>query len=153
MPSLPHIADTLPHKAPLLLLDELLECGNEHVACGVTITENSLFCEATKGVPAWVGLEYMAQTVSTYSGVDEVRQGLAPTIGLLLGSRRYRSEVTHFAIGMRLRIVATLLLRDEHDLVAFDCTIHSGDSVLACGDIKAYRPKDVHAVVRGDRIE
>lgn len=152
MNSLPTIAEILPHKAPLLLLDELLECGDEHVACGVTITASALFCEAGKGVPAWVGLEYMAQTVAAYSGVDEVRQGISPTIGLLLGSRRYRSEVDYFSMGTRLRIVAQLLLRDEHDLVAFDCSIYSGDTVLARGDLKAYRPKDVHAVIRGDRI-
>ncbi len=46
-----------------------------------------------------------------------------------------------------------MLLRDENDLVAFDCRILDGERVLARGDVKAYRPKDVFAVVYGERID
>ena len=146
------ISDVLPHAAPMLLLDELLDYGSEHTACAVTIRQDSLFCDGDRGVPSWVGLEYMAQTLSTFGGIEEASRGLPPSIGLLLGSRRYRADTPYFAIGTRLRIVANLLLRDEHNLVAFDCAIYDGEHVLARGDIKAYRPADVHAVVRGERI-
>ena len=142
----------LPHQGRMLLLDELLDHGPEHVRCAVTIRHDTMFCDGVNGVPAWVGLEYMAQTVCAYSGIDEVRAGLKPSIGLLLGSRRYQSQVEWFALGTTLHIRADLLLRDENDLVAFDCTIHGGDRLLARGDVKAYRPKDVLAVVRGERI-
>jgi predicted hotdog family 3-hydroxylacyl-ACP dehydratase len=135
----------------MLLLDEVLEHSPEHVVCAVTIRPASQFCEAAKGVPAWVGLEYMAQTVCAYSGVDEARAGQRPSIGLLLGARRYESQVDSFAPGTRLRIRADLVLRDENDLVAFNCTIHDGERTLARGDIKALRPKDVLAVIRGGR--
>lgn len=145
------IESILPHTGRMLLLDELLDHGPEHVSCAVDIGPDTLFCEGANGVPAWVGLEYMAQTVCAYSGIDEVRAGLKPSIGLLLGSRRYTCEVSWFAIGWRLRVTANLLLRDENDLVAFQCTIHQGDRLLARGDVKAYRPKDVFAVVRGMR--
>lgn len=146
------IADVLPHEGRMRLLDELIDQGPEHIVCAVTIDSNTMFCDGTRGVPAWVGLEYMAQTVCAYSGVDEVRAGLRPSIGLLLGTRSYRSEVEWFALGTRLIVRAELALRDENDLVAFDCTIHAGDRQLARGDVKAYRPKDVRAVVRGERI-
>jgi predicted hotdog family 3-hydroxylacyl-ACP dehydratase len=146
------IAEVLPHAPPLLLLDELLAHGPEFTSCAVTIRPDTMFCDGVNGVPAWVGLEYMAQTLCTLGGIEEVSQGLKPSIGLLLGSRRYSSDVTHFRIGTRLRIVANLLLRDESDLVAFDCEIDDGDRVIARGDIKAYRPKDVMAVIRGERI-
>lgn len=146
------IREILPHAGDMLLLDELIDHGPEHVVCGVTVGAQTRFCDAIQGVPAWVGLEYMAQTVCAYSGIDEVRAGLKPTIGLLLGSRRYRSEVAAFPVGATLHIRADLLLRDENDLVAFDCTIHDGARLLARGDVKAYRPKDVMAVIRGERI-
>ncbi len=146
------IAALLPHTGRMLLLDELLDHGPEHVSCTVTIRTDTMFCDGVNGVPAWVGIEYMAQTVCAYSGIDEVRAGLKPSIGLLLGSRRYQSQVEWFALGTTLRIRADLLLRDENDLVAFQCTIHEGDRLLARGDVKAYRPKDVLAVVRGERL-
>ncbi|HEY8538504.1 MAG TPA: hypothetical protein VIL28_06530 [Steroidobacteraceae bacterium] len=146
------MTEVLPHEGRMLLIDELLDATEDQVVCGVTIRSDSMFCDGDKGVPAWVGLEYMAQTVSAYSGIDEARRGMRPSIGLLLGSRSYKSEVDHFPIGAKLRIEAQLLFRDENDLVAFDCKILDGDRMLARGDVKAYRPKDVFAVVRGERI-
>jgi predicted hotdog family 3-hydroxylacyl-ACP dehydratase len=147
------MTEILPHDGRMLLLDEMLDAGPEHVVCAVTIRRETMFCDGVNGVPSWVGLEYMAQTVCTYSGIDEARIGKRPSIGLLLGSRRYKAEAPFFPIGSRLRVRADLLLRDESDLVAFACSIAEGDRVLALGDVKAYRPKDVFAVVRGDRID
>ena len=146
------IAAVLPHAGRMILLDELLEHGPEHVICTVDIRAETRFCDGVNGVPAWVGLEYMAQTMCAFSGVEEVRAGLKPSIGLLLGSRRYQSEVEWFGIGTRLLIRADQVLRDESNLVAFDCSIHQGDRLLARGDVKAYRPNDVLAVVRGERL-
>jgi len=147
------MTEVLPHERRMLLLDEVLDAGSEHVTCAVTIRADTMFCDGTNGVPSWVGLEYMAQTVCTFSGVDEAREGKRPSIGLLLGSRRYKTAAPFFPIGARLIVHAELVLRDENDLVAFSCTIKEGDRVLASGDVKALRPKDVFAVVRGDRIE
>jgi predicted hotdog family 3-hydroxylacyl-ACP dehydratase len=145
------IAAVLPHVGRMLLLDELRDHDSEHVTCGVTIQAASMFCDGTHGVPAWVGLEYMAQTVCAFSGIEEVRAGLKPSIGLLLGSRSYQSQSEWFALGATLLIRAELLLRDENDLVAFTCTIHEKERLLAHGDVKAYRPKDVLALVGGSR--
>jgi predicted hotdog family 3-hydroxylacyl-ACP dehydratase len=145
------IAAVLPHAGPLLLLDELRDHGPGHVTCGVTIGAGTMFCDGMNGVPAWVGIEYMAQACCAFSGIEEVRASGKPSIGLLLGSRRYQSEAGFFPLGATLLIRADLQLRDESDLVAFDCTIHEGGRVLARGDVKAYRPKDVLAVIRGSR--
>lgn len=146
------ITQVLPHEGRMLLLDELLDYGPEQVVCRVSIRPDSMFCES-EGVPAWVGLEYMAQTACAYSGIEEVQRGDRPSVALLLGTRRYRASVAHFAVGADLRVVANLLLRDENDLVAFDCVIYDGDVVLARGDVKAIRPHDLRAIVRGDRLE
>jgi predicted hotdog family 3-hydroxylacyl-ACP dehydratase len=146
------IAEVLPHAGAMLLLDELLEHDEEHVACMVRVRAHTRFCDGVNGVPAWVGLEYMAQTMCAFSGVEEVRAGLKPSIGLLLGSRRYQSEVEWFGLGTDLIVRADLQLRDENDLVAFQCTIHGAGRLLARGDVKAYRPRDVMSVVRGERV-
>lgn len=146
------IAEVLPHAGAMLLLDELLDFGDEHVTCGVNVREYTRFVEGAKGVPAWVGIEYMAQTMCSFSGVEEVRSGLKPSIGLLLGSRRYQSEVEWFGLGSDLVVRADLQVRDDNDLVAFQCTIHESGRLLARGDVKAYRPRDVMAVIRGERV-
>lgn len=147
------IAEVLPHAGRMMLLDELIDLGEDHITCAVYVREHTLFCDRVNGVPAWVGPEYMAQTMCAFSGVEEVRAGLAPSIGLLLGSRRYRSEVDWFDLGSDLIVRAELQLRDDNDLVAFDCTIHEGHRLLARADIKAYRPRDVLGVIQGARAD
>ena len=144
------ISDLLPQAGRLRLLDELLDFGEEHVVCGVTVRGDSLFCDGVHGVPAWVGLEYMAQTMCAYSGIEEVRGGCKPSIGLLLGTRRYETSQQWFTLGASLAIRADLKLRDDNDLVAFQCTIHEDGRLIAQGDVKALRPKDVRAVLAGE---
>jgi len=150
------LAQVMPHQGHMLLLDELLDCNAEQVSCALTIRRESLFCDGVNGVPGWVGIEYMAQTACAYAGALDVIAGSAPRICLLLGSRRYECDVPFFALGSRLRVVATLELLDDNDLAVFDCAIHAraedGERIIARGDIKAYRPRDLAAVVRGERI-
>jgi predicted hotdog family 3-hydroxylacyl-ACP dehydratase len=145
------IDSILPHVGRMRLLDELHDHGPEHVTCGVTIHAGALFCDGVHGVPAWVGLEYMAQTACAFSGVEEVLAGSRPSIGLLLGTRSYQCSAEWFPLGATLRIRAELLMRDEHNLVAFACTSHENDRLLARGDLKAYRPGNVLELLGGSR--
>lgn len=142
------IEQVLPHTGRILLLDELVGWDEEKVVAAVTIRADSVLCDGERGVPSWVGLEYMAQTVASFSGVEEVMQGMKPRIGLLLGSRSYRAHVAFFPIGARLLVTGNMLVRGDDDLVAFACEIRCGDSLYAVGDIKAIRPRDIHALVR-----
>ncbi len=146
------MTELLPHEGRMLLLDEMIDVDAEHVTCTVAIKRDTMFCDGVNGVPSWVGIEYMAQAVSSFSGVDQARAGVRPSIGLLLGSRRYTTEVAYFPIGAQLRVHADLLLRDDNDLVVFSCTIADGERVLARADVKALRPKDVLAIIRGERL-
>ena len=140
-------AQTLPHSGGMLLLDEVLHYDAESVRTRLRVRADSPFCEAG-GVPAWVGLEYMAQTMGVYSGIELLQQGAQPRIGLLLGTRRYDAAVPVFAVGMTLDISARVVLWDESNLFAFDCAIHESGRKLAWGEIKAFRPLDVQAYLK-----
>ena len=141
------IDEIVAHAAPMQLLDELIAYDVESIVVGVTVRSDSEFCMPGVGVPAWVGMEYMAQTVGAFSGIEEVQAGLRPQIGLLLGSRRYRSTVDVFPIGARLQVTACMQLRDENNLVCFDCEIQMNGAPVATGDLKAVRPKNVLELV------
>jgi predicted hotdog family 3-hydroxylacyl-ACP dehydratase len=142
-------AQTLPHRPPMLLIDEILDYEAESVRCLVRITRDSLYC-ADGGVPAWVGLEYMAQAMGVYSGIELLQKGEAPRIGFLLGTRRYESAVPAFAIGAQLEVSARVTLWEEDNLYAFDCAIVESGRKLAWGEIKAFRPRDVQAFLKAD---
>jgi predicted hotdog family 3-hydroxylacyl-ACP dehydratase len=144
-------AQVLPHAKPMLLIDEIVECRHEKIVARVLVRADAPFCELPAGMPAWVGVEYMAQTVAAYSGVEELQMHRKASIGLLLGSRRYEALVAHFPVGASLDVEATLLHRDENNLVAFECEILHQGRRLAHGDIKAYRPDNIHDLLKVSR--
>ena len=136
------------HRAPMLLLDELLECGDDYAVSSVHISADMLFVEE-QGLPCWVGMELMAQTISLLAGMRVKRQGLTPQIGFLLGTRRFHAPMSHFPIGCDLRIHVQESFVDTNALGQYDCRI---DSVV--GNISAklnvYQPTDAHSVIKDD---
>ena len=77
------IAELLPHRAPMILLDEVVGCESGQIASGVTVTPQSQFFTEGKGVPSYVGLEYMAQTCGLFVGLKMLSQGRPVSIGFL----------------------------------------------------------------------
>jgi len=142
------IDEIVPHAAGMSLLNELKAYNDESIVVAVAVTERTEFCVPGKGVPAWVGIEYMAQAVGAFSGIEDVQRGARPRIGLLLGTRRYRAEWDYFPVGSRLVITAHLQLRGEEDLVGFDCTIECDGKCVARGDVKAIRPHNVLELIK-----
>ena len=84
------IEELVPHTGPMCLLDRVIDAGDEHLVAEVTIRADDLFADGG-AVGAWVGIEYMAQAVAAWAGWRARVQGGAPKIGLLLGTRDYRS--------------------------------------------------------------
>ena len=134
----------LPHRYAMLLVEEV-SYGPDYGQAALTVHADSAFCDGVDGVPAWVGIEYMAQAISVFSGVEQLQRGSEVKIGLLIGTRRYESEVPVFPIGTRLNIIARLKDREDEGISMFACEIHDDQRVLARGDIKAYRPENIRA--------
>lgn len=134
----------LPHRHAMMLIDEVTY-GPDYGEATLTVRADSAFCDGVHGVPAWVGIEYMAQAISVFSGVEQLQRNNEIKIGLLIGTRRYESEVPMFTIGTRLNIIARLKDREDEGISMFACEIRDGQRVLAHGDIKAYRPESIRA--------
>jgi predicted hotdog family 3-hydroxylacyl-ACP dehydratase len=138
------MADLLPHVGPAVLLDEVLACTEHGLSAAVTIREASAFRQED-GVPAHVGLEYMAQACGAYSGVSARRAGKPPNRGFILGTRRFHAARAWFVDGMRLEVSADLVYRDD-EVGVFDCAISSGGDVLATAQLIVAEAKDAAAV-------
>jgi predicted hotdog family 3-hydroxylacyl-ACP dehydratase len=72
-----------------------------------------------------------------------VRAGKPVQIGLLLGSRAYKSEVGWFKPGWTLGVRVTQLLKAADGVSAFACELSHGERLLARAEIKAYQPDDI----------
>src|SRR5512143_137837 len=111
------IGELLPHGPEMTVIDRLVEYSPQRSIATVVVTEQSPFF-VRSGVPAWVGIEYMAQTIAAHAGFEARLRGEKPAIGFLLGTRAYESEVGEFALGSALTITVEPVLREAR-LAAF----------------------------------
>lgn len=138
------------HGGAMCLIDAIEDYGPDWIVARVDIRPGCRFCDE-RGVPAWVGIEYMAQAISAWSGIELTQRGEPPRIGLLVGSRRYDCSVARFAPGSSLRLRADLLYQAEWDLGVFGCSIRQDDTTLAQAQVKVFRPRDIHAFLEDRR--
>ena len=131
----------------MLLLDAVYDFGPDHVEVGATVTARHPLVDDPRGMPAWVGIELMAQAVSVFSSLELRAQGQALRIGLLLGARAYEAHVPFFPASARLRVRAVLALRDATGLGVFDCTISERGELLARGQVKGYMPANIDEIL------
>lgn len=136
------ITDLLPHGAGMVLLDALSAQGPDWAEAQVTIRPDSPFGD-DHGVPGWVGIEYMAQTLAAFEGAQRLRAGQPVQVGLLLGARSYQSEVALFPVGWTLTVRVSQLLKAADGVSAFACELSQGGRRLAHAEIKAYQPEDI----------
>lgn len=116
-------AELLHHRGSMLLIDRILGFGEGELSAAVDIRPGIPFFEPGRGVPAWIGLEYMAQTIAALAGVHARRSGAPLPLGLLIGCRHYRNEVAYFATGAVLTVHIREVTSDGQGLGAFHCTI------------------------------
>ena len=136
------------HRAPMLLLDELLEYGGDFAISTVEVRPDMLFVEED-GLPCWVGIELMAQTVSLLAGMRGKLNGQTPQIGFLLGTRRFHAPMSHFPMGSRLRIHVQESFVDGNKLGQYDCRIDSEQGSIEA-KLNVYQPSDAHSLIKED---
>ena len=136
----PHEMDAwVPHRGAMSLLATVERCDGESVVARVRVPAHGLFA-TPEGMPAWVGIEYMAQAIAAWSGARAHQGGGSPRIGFLLGSRRYEAAVPVFAAGAELIVHAQCELMGGNGLGMFDCRIEQGGRVLASGRLSVFEP-------------
>ena len=131
------VPELLPHSGSMVLIDDLVGDGPDWVIAGVRIGEDNMFYEPGVGMPCWLGIEYMAQAIALYSGLQAKRRGDPVKIGLLLGTRRFSTEVNYFPLGSYLHIHAKNELCNDA-MASFACEINEDDRCLAQARINVY---------------
>ncbi|PAU78120.1 ApeP family dehydratase [Halomonas salipaludis] len=140
------IAHYVPHRHGMCLLDTLLEVGDEYLHAEVTPRRDDLFADRD-GIPGWVGLEWLAQAVAAWAGVQAVEGGGTPQIGFLLGTRRYRCQVSTFPFGQPIHIEVMLDFRADNGLGAFRGRLLDGEGQqLATATLNVFQPESRDAL-------
>ena len=148
-PAIHDIEQVIPHRGTLLLLDRVLEYDLEWIAVELCVPADSPF-HVDGGVPAYVGVEYMAQAVACWAGCHARGRGEPPPIGFLLGTRRYECAVPLFRSGQRLRVEARREILGENGLGVFACRILAADQALATANVSVFEPPDAMAYLENE---
>ncbi len=137
----PPIEQLLPHRPPMILIDRLVQTHGATTVCEVTIGPHSMFLQAA-GVPAFVGIEYMAQSVAAHGGYQAYLEGRPITVGLLMGTRRLETHCQFFELGQTLRIEVTHIW-GKFELMRFRCALtHAvSDTRLQRAELNVFKPK------------
>jgi predicted hotdog family 3-hydroxylacyl-ACP dehydratase len=143
----PTIETLLPHRGVMLLLDGVLDDGPEFIRTQARTRRDAWYADASGNMPAWVGIELMAQTIAAFVGLPRRRYGEALKIGFLLGTRKYSCTVPAFPGDAMLEINANLVFREANGLGAFDCSVIHAGEILARGAIKVFEPADAQRFI------
>ncbi len=146
----PDVAELLPHRGTMLLLDRVTGFTTDTATVQATPDAGAWYADAEGCMPAWIGLELMAQAVGVHVGLAHHYQGLPQKAGVLLGTRSYRSAAACFPAGTPLMVHAAMAFRDPSGLGSYECTISQpGNPVpLAEATLKVFEPQDFHAFVQ-----
>jgi len=148
--NLPPMAEVVPHAGAMRLVDELVHADANGCVARATVRATQLFVD-DDGMPGWVGIEYMAQTIAAWAGVQNHMAGRPPGIGFLLGSRRYACDVPAFPVGSVLTIAANVELAGDNGLGMFSCTLALDGREVARANVSVFQPADAQAFLQGQQ--
>lgn len=147
--SLPAVDDVLPHRGTMRLIEEITAVSDEAVTVCAKVDGNAWYADADGAMPAWLGVELMAQAIAAHVGLMAMRAGGRARPGVLLGASRYEVAAPSFARDARLSIEAKELLKSEQGHGAYECTISIEDRCVGQAVVKVFQPNDFQAFIEG----
>jgi predicted hotdog family 3-hydroxylacyl-ACP dehydratase len=124
----------------MVLLDEVCAADASRIRCRAKVRPGGPFVEGGSA-PALLAIEYMAQAIAAFSGLQRVARSEPVRVGYVLGTRELRLEVASFAVGQELSVEAEHLFGDEQ-LGSFRCSVAVGGRVVASADVNVYLRND-----------
>ncbi|ALL66082.1 3-hydroxydecanoyl-[ACP] dehydratase [Paraburkholderia caribensis MBA4] len=145
----PPIDTILPHRGTMLLVDGVSACGDEALTAYASVRGDAWYADEDGAMPAWIGIELMAQGVAAHVALLAMRAGGRARPGVLLGTRSYQAHVSAFARDARLTIDVQEVLRSDAGHSAYECTIDHDGTRYADAVIKVFQPGDFHTFIEG----
>ncbi|MGS0679930.1 ApeP family dehydratase [Shewanella sp. 125m-7] len=142
------VADFIPHRQPMILIDQLLSHSHDSLLTQTNISATSPYFDSNlNGVPNYVGIEYMAQSIAALAGVEAHLRDDIIRVGFLLGSRKLKMHISQFELGQSYQTKVTRLYQEESGLAVFDCQILHNQAVVAEANVNVFQPQDAQAYI------
>ncbi|WP_454562390.1 hotdog family protein [Pseudomonas sp. AIG] len=137
------LAELLPHAGDMILIDSVSSFDDEQIYTRLTVKSDGLFNLPDGSLPAWVGVELMAQSVAAFAGCHARQKGNPVELGFLLGTRKFECNVEAFPAGSELTIHGLRSLEDDNGMGVFECHIN-GAGIHASARLNVFRPPQVN---------
>ncbi|HSC81651.1 MAG TPA: hotdog family protein [Chitinolyticbacter sp.] len=137
-------ASVVPHTGAMVLLDQVDYWDEEQLQASVTIRPDAPFVEA-QGMPAWIGIELMAQSIAALAGCRARRAQQPVRIGFLVGSRRYSASCANFPLAAQLQVQVKEIVTGDLGLSVFECRLQgtgAHSDISASANINVFQPED-----------
>ena len=145
------VEQLLPHSGDMVLIDQMVDEGVGYGASRVKVDSASKFFEEEiNGIRAFIGMEWMAQTIAAIAGIEALKDNRPVQIGFLLGSRKYEPSRNVFERDEEYIIRVEQMYREDNGLGAFNCTIHQGDDLIADSKLNVFAPDNVEQFLKGE---
>lgn len=99
--TVPPVAELIPHGPPMRLIDQILHSGTDVLWAATTPQRDSMFAHSA-GMPACIGLEYLAQTAAAFFTLQAGEEPGEPRQGMLIACRDFQCKQPYFAHRVRL---------------------------------------------------
>lgn len=144
------VANFIPHRDPMILISKLLAHESDTLLTQTDINASSPYFDSKlNGVPNYVGIEYMAQSIAALAGVEAHMRNDIIRVGFLLGSRKLKMHISQFDLGQSYQTRVTRLYQEDSGLAVFDCQILHNQDVVAEANVNVFQPQDTQAYIAG----
>jgi predicted hotdog family 3-hydroxylacyl-ACP dehydratase len=131
------IETLIPHRGAMLLLDAVVTSSAEEIVCRAKVREGNLFLRRGR-LRSVVCLEYMAQAVAAFAGLQAQQPG-PPPVGYLIAATRMTLFSPSLVLGDEIDVAARRVWGDSA-LGKFTCTVTRGGSAVAEAAVSVYQP-------------
>lgn len=129
----------IPQRDPIVMIDTLWRADDESAETGLYIKEDNIFCR--DGVLTEPGiLEHAAQSAAAFSGLDNFRKGLPPSVGYIAEVKKF-DYYTLPASGHTLRTILKVL-GNIMGMLMIEVEVLDGEEKIASGRLKLFIKQD-----------
>ncbi len=142
------IHELIPHSTPMVLIENILDFNQNALVAEINIIENCMFYDMKNcGVPTWVGIEYMAQAIAAFAGIQAKMINEPIKLGFLLGTRRYTIFQPVFLLGKKYEIHVNKLYMDDSGLASFNCYISIIHLIIVEARLNVFETNNAQQIV------
>lgn len=144
----------VPHTGTMVLLDHIDHWDEHELQASVIVRADAPFADE-RGIPAWVGIELMAQSIGAFGGCRARHGGKPVKIGFLVGSRRYTCTHSYFPVDAQLQVGVKEIIHADNGLCVFECHLHglgAHSDIQATANINVFQPEDPEKFLQGESL-